>query len=596
MARCLTIIFLIITAKAVFAQSPTILRQSPAFHALDRMQVLGMADSTSMDLSVSNVRAKDAVSIIQSAWNNTAITNRDRYDFDHILADFIYFVPKDDTNSTINSNEETITWNSNDDNSDQIVLSSKRYERSPVLKYFYKTRAHFFTIETPTFSAYINPIVKVDYTKQANNSNTVFENTRGVDIQAYFDKKIYLYTQILENQRSFLDYVDDRILKYGTIPGQAAYKPYTSSVLDNLRGYDYFTAKAYFGFKATKSINVELGHNNHFIGNGHRSLLLSDYGPNYFNLNIQSKFWKFHYQNIFAELSPTTVLFNSGDILLPKKYAAFHYLSFQPSPKFEVGVFESVIFARPNHFEFQYLNPIILYRAVEHTLDSPDNVLIGANIRWNPIKGVSLYGQLILDEFNLREVRAQSGWWANKFGGQLGLKYYNAFGVDHLDLQAEVNSVRPYTYAHRDTLPISNAPLYYSVGSYATHNQPLAHLLGANFNEWIGIVRYRPTQRLFTQIKTLFSNYGGDSANSNWGNNILLPLQSIERVYGNVIGQGISTRVRMIQVDCSYEVRHNYHVYINGAYRTTHTDGVLDKQHYLGGGIRINLAQTSYDY
>lgn len=597
------IYLLLLFSGAIYAQSPTISRQNPAYHTLDRIQILGLADSIHTDMSLSTLRAKDAVDIIENVWYGQSFNNLDQYDIDHILADYIYFVPKEDKDykkiETETQGEPSI-WKTYEQPEstvvDQPVFGQSRFERSPVLKYFYKTRANFFTIETPSFFASINPIIKVDYTKQQDNSNIIFENTRGLDIQAYFDDKVYLYTQILENQRSYLDYVDDRLLKFGTIPGQAGFKGYNSTVVDNLRGYDFFTAKAYFGFKATKSINVELGHNNHFIGNGHRSLLLSDYGPNYFNLNIQSRFWKFHYQNIFAELSPTTVVLNPGDELLPKKYAAFHYLSFQPNSKFEVGIFESVIFARPDHFEFQYLNPIILYRAVEHTLDSPDNVLIGANARWNPIKGISLYGQVVLDEFYLKEVRAQSGWWANKFGGQLGVKYFNAFGIDHLDLQAEVNAVRPYTYAHRDTLPISNSTNKFSVGSYSTHNQPLAHLLGANFNEWVGIVKYRPIPRLFTQVKVLFAKYGGDTPQTNWGNDILKPLQTIEREFGNVIGQGIDTRVNMIQLDCSYEFRHNYHLYLNGAYRTTKTDSNVDKQNYLGGGIRINLAQTTYDY
>jgi len=38
-----------------------------------------------------------------------------------------------------------------------------------------------------------------------------------------------------------------------------------------------------------------------------------------------------------------------------------------------------------------------------------------------------------------------------KVGAQAGLKYINAFGLDHLDLQAEYNSIRPYTYSFRDS-------------------------------------------------------------------------------------------------------------------------------------------------
>ena len=70
------------------------------------------------------------------------------------------------------------------------------------------------------------------------------------------------------------------------------------------------------------------------------------------------------------------------------------------------------------------------------------------------------------------------GWWANKFGIQLGAKYFNAFDVENLYLQAEYNAIRPYTYSHKE--------LNYNLGH---NNQPLAHLWGANFREFVGIAR-----------------------------------------------------------------------------------------------------------
>jgi hypothetical protein len=90
--------------------------------------------------------------------------------------------------------------------------------------------------------------------------------------------------------------------------------------------------------------------------------------------------------------------------------------------------------------------------------------------------------------------------------------------------------------------------------------------------------------------------YGGDNSKTNWGNNILLPFQSIEREYGNFIGQGIPVRVQMLALDCTYEWRHNYNIYIHGALRRTEIDGQKDKQHYVGAGLRINLSQLTLDY
>jgi hypothetical protein len=41
---------------------------------------------------------------------------------------------------------------------------------------------------------------------------------------------------------------------------------------------------------------------------------------------------------------------------------------------------------------------------------------------------MQFYGQFLLDEFNLEQIKSGDGWWANKWGLQLGAKYVNAFG------------------------------------------------------------------------------------------------------------------------------------------------------------------------
>ena len=66
------------------------------------------------------------------------------------------------------------------------------------------------------------------------------------------------------------------------------------------------------------------------------------------------------------ELSATTFAqAGSGTDLLTKKYMASHTLQVHLFPKLTVGIFETVLFHRKDHFEFQYLNPVILYRSVE---------------------------------------------------------------------------------------------------------------------------------------------------------------------------------------------------------------------------------------
>ena len=105
-----------------------------------------------------------------------------------------------------------------------------------------------------------------------------------------------------------------------------------------------------------------------------------------------------------------------------------------------------------DHFRLDYLNPVIFYRAIEQQNGSSDNVILGLDVKWNAARKLSFYGQFILDEFVLDHIMDGDGWWANKFAIQGGAKYIDAFGVPNLDLQGEVNIVRPYTYSHNTNL------------------------------------------------------------------------------------------------------------------------------------------------
>ncbi len=591
MWKLITIVLVLLSCGLLSSQSPTVLRGDHAYHTYDRAEILRWSD-TSIINSVNNYDRKKLTDYFKDVWKYKDLSTKDQYDLLHTFLDNYEFL--DDGSKIKNAVNKVIdVFRSGNDEDDYPKNVDKLFfKQKPILKYFYKTPANLWQLETPAFKMYVNPVIHINYLNQVNNDRIVFQNTRGVEAQGYIDGKVWFYTQLLENQRAFPSFTEDWIQKYRTIPGQGFYKSYSSQVIDNLKGYDYFLTRAYVGFNVSKSIAAELGHGNHFIGNGYRSLLLSDFSANYFYLKFNTRVWKFHYQNIFAELAPVSTLVNPGDKVFPKKYTAMHYLAFKPNRHFEIGLFESVVFSRINHFELQYLNPVILYRAVEHYLDSPDNVLVGLNTKWNIFKGVSIYGQLLLDEFKISEVKKQSGWWANKFGVQAGLKYINALNIDHLDVQLEYNAVRPFTYTHNDTL--TSFPNY-AVASYSHYNQPLAHPLGANFREMVMIMRYKPTNRLYLQAKGLHTIYGTDPSGFNLGSNILLPYTTRSQDYGNFIGQGIKTTVSAIGLDASYEVFHNYFIDVQAMWRQTSTD-IKKDQHYLGGGIRVNLANVTYDY
>ena len=472
----------------------------------------------------------------------------------------------------------------------KMSRSEKRYfaREKPILKYFYRTPANFYEAHTKHFHLKINPMIDFKMGQDSQDPELVFLNRRGIEIRGGIDDRIFFYSNIVESQARFPSYVNRRVNRDLALPGQGLYKSYKSTIFNITNGYDYLNSESYLGFNVTKHVGVQLGYGKNKIGEGERSLLLSDFANNYLYLKLNTRVWKFHYQNIFAELSPVGSRNIRGDNLLPKKYMAAHYLNFNLTKNLTIGLYEAVMFSRNDRFEFQYLNPLIFYRTVEGFIGSPDNVLLGTNIKWNLFNRFQLYGQLILDEFKFDELFIERrGWWGNKYGIQVGAKYIDVFGIDHLDAQVEYNQARPYTYTHRD-----------SSASYSHYNQPLAHPLGANFKEVLVKLRYQPFHKLVFDSRVLFMNYGEDTNLENWGSNVLTTHNTRVQEFENEIGQGVGTNTIIIGLDASYQIYHNMYIDAHFFYRKmdSENDALDNTTNYIGGGFRMNIGKTRMDF
>lgn len=462
-----------------------------------------------------------------------------------------------------------------------------RHANKPFLKIFYPTPANLIEVNSRYFSLRANPMFNFQGGKEQDVDGIQFMNQRGLEVRGTVDQKAFFYTNLVETQARFADYVTDRIQEKQAIPGAGFYQDYTSSPFNITNGYDFNVATAYIGFQLSKHVGMRFGHGQHFIGNGYRSVLLSDYANPAFFLQINTRVWRLHYQNLFLELSPLSQRQIPAGTLLPKKYAAIHYLSFNASKRFTIGIFEATVLNRSRQFEFQYLNPVIFYRTVEGMLGSPDNAMLGCNASYNLLNTIQLYGQFLLDEFTFSEFFNNKGYWANKYSIQAGGKYLNVFGVSHLDLQAEYNSTRPYTYSHYD--------IY---NSYTHYNQPLAHPQGANFREFVGIVRYQPTAKLFLSLRAIHTITGENTPTENWGGDPLLTYNSRVQNYGNAIGQGVGATINLLGFDASWMLYHNLFVDFKAILRKKDSqDDARDQSDKLFSiGLRMNMWNQNLDF
>jgi len=460
--------------------------------------------------------------------------------------------------------------------------------RKPIAKYFYRKKSDFYYVNITDFDLHVNPVLYIGAGNDSRRDDPLFTNTRGVEVRGMVDKKVGFYTYLTDNQMLLLSYVSDQQKETLIIPHEGFWKGYKDG-----EGVDFLQARGYITFEATKHINVQFGHDRFFIGNGHRSMILSDNAPPalFFKGNI--KVWKLNYLFLLNRFT-ADVVGNLGGLTgndrYPDKYMALHHLSLNIGKRLNIGVFESVIFAPEDstgNFDWAYANPIIFYRAIEQQNGSSDNVLLGMDFKWNAVKKLQIYGQLTLDEFLLDNVRKGNGWWANKFGAQMGLKYIDAFGVPNLDVQGELNAVRPYTYSHGS-----------GYGNYSSYRQPLAHPLGANFKEVVGIMRYQPLPKLNLTGKLILSQIGRDTTGVNWGSDILKDNISREDDYGNSIGQGIENNVMYASLTASWMLKHN--LFIDATFILRESESAVPQFNtnatVTSVALRWNIAQRLYEF
>ncbi|MBX7163485.1 MAG: hypothetical protein K1X49_07310 [Saprospiraceae bacterium] len=456
-------------------------------------------------------------------------------------------------------------------------LSSTIKSKS-ILRYFFTHPPHLFAVSGQDYQLAIDPMLEEMVGK--SDHSVLLTNKRGLSIKGHLKEKLFFSASVTETQEVVPEYVQEYVNLYNALPGAGFLKRYDSRFFKSESAYDYLSSEGGVSYHTGKHIDVSLGHGRHFIGYGVRSLFLSDDSAPYFYLRLNSYFWKINYQNIFAELTPESK-FETTDHLLDKKYLAAHYLSINILKNWSLGLFESVVFSRKNQFELQYLNPLILYRSVEQSIGSPDNAMIGLQSQLILWKKIKLYGQLLLDEFVLKElVFENNNWWANKYGIQAGVLYSSAFGIKQWDLQMEYNTVRPYTYSFRDSL-----------ANYSHYHQALAHPLGANFKELILKSRFN-YKRLQSDFGLFFINKGLDDRNSNYGGNILKSHLSRVSDYCNFTAQGIAQTIMFTQLNFQFRLWQSIYLTTECAVRNENLKQILaneKKDWWLKAGIRWNI-------
>lgn len=430
------------------------------------------------------------------------------------------------------------------------------------------------------------------------NYNWTYNNTRAAIFQGGLGNNLSFYAVAYENQGRFGAYYNryaESIKPYGGNPAIVPGRGIAKEFMDG--GYDYPVAEGYISFSPGKFFNIQFGHGKNFIGDGYRSLFLSDNASPYPYLKLNTSFWKLKYTNTWMSLRDVRPeVTDNGSYRT--KYMANHFLSINVTKRLNIGLFESVLWQNDNNrgFDVNYLNPVIFYRAIEFSTGARGgNAILGFTGKYKWSDQFNTYGQWVIDEFSSGDIFGGSGSWKNKLGFQLGAKYYDAFKVDDLYLQLEYNQVRPYTYSHNT-----------GVLNYGHNNQSMAHLWGANFREVVGIARYKK-DRLYGSAKVVYGKRGFDfndfADEAAYGGDIYRSERDRAFETGVEIGQGNTTTSFFSEIEAGYILNpatnlklYGSFIYRNFSPEVETSQNFENTTTWLNFGLRTDIFNWYYDY
>jgi hypothetical protein len=466
-------------------------------------------------------------------------------------------------------------------NADSVFSNNNKYYYWITQKLF---KENFIIFKGEDFWCSVDPIIDLEGGSDLHpdSSKFIYWNTRGIRVQAKFFAKIAFTSTFYENQAVLPQYVSDFVDQYGelrpvingykqehaVIPGYARTKPFKTI------GYDFAFAEGQVSYVPNKWVNFQFGNGNQFIGNGYRSLLLSDFSVNYPFGKIEANLWddRIQYSAIYAihQNLYRIPFYESVEPTYERKIGTYHYLDFAVTKNLTLGFFEGALWKRSDSLgthkpNLLFLNPIpFVNGGIMANQTSGYNAVFGLNAAYN-FKSNQVYGQLLLDNKTLG-------------GAQLGIKSYGQF-IQGLDIQVEYNWVKHNSY-------ISSEKRY----NYSHSNLPLAHPLTAGFNEGIIRVSYEKNG-FFLNNKTVYYKQTYSDTNSD-GTNILfaqLTSPTNQDQQRNVLHNNLEMGYR-------FNKAYNLQAFIGWTFREEYLSNQINTTSYVYAGIRTRLRNKTFDF
>lgn len=446
---------------------------------------------------------------------------------------------------------------------------------------------HLLSESNKDYTIYFDILPDVLVGQQLNPKVGTSLNTRGVQMGGTVGKNFFFYSSLYENQARFADYINKHI--NFTLPPMVPGQAYDRSLPKS----DWAYVTGLIGYKINSNISVQMGEDKTFIGDGYRSVLLSDNAAPYpllrLNVNVRKNI---QYTAMWAYLEDNRAPQFNSFYNWRRKWGAFHYIDWNINQKASLGFFNAIITQEANDsgvghgFDLNYINPILFTSSIQpsNTKDVLDHTLLGLNAKYNLLKKTTLYGQFLIDQTTQISFGKRNAW-------QIGIRGSDLFTLSRLNYLFEYNTAKPYTYSNNATIV-----------NYAHFSESLAHPFGANFKEFVALLNYS-IKRFDFQIQFENSKQGLDKkANNvllNYGSNIVrannanLPSGDI-----NTTGQGLATTLNYLEGVVSYLInpKYNLRIELSGLIREQKNTLITSNTTLISLGLRSSFRNIYHDF
>lgn len=215
-----------------------------------------------------------------------------------------------------------------------------------------------------------------------------------------------------------------------------------------------------------------------------------------------------------------------------------------------------------------YLNPFLPYYVSQHNERANDNILWSTDFTWRPVRGLELYGELLVDDLQYDRNTGRP----DKYALTLGQAYYSrAIGLDY-EIVAEYSHARRWVYTHarvEHRYAHDGRPIGFDLGPDA--DRALVEVTLHPSRSWSVAVGYEHSRKGEGTITEAFEA-GGDSEPAFPSGNVLtarrVALEVVcDNLEGFTYGIGAAYDAHAKEGDGSGEDEDGWEVWIGAEFR-----------------------------